>query len=276
MTTAKARPTSARPTSPPTPTATPASDRSRSPPCQKANRSSQRPPPTPPITPPSSPSAGPPAPPNAAPTAADDSYTTNQNTALNVARPGVLTNDTDPEGTTLTALKVSNPANGTLTLNADGSLTYTPSQGFSGTDTFTYKANDGTADSNVATVTITVRDITAPTVSSVTPPEEQQGVSLSNPNISATFSEQMDPSTLNGTTFEVDQVKRSRRGDSVLENNVAASVNYDPNTRTATLTPNSSLVAASWYRVTVMTGAKDLAGNALGAEKVWYFKTARR
>ena len=49
--------------------------------------------------------------------------------------------------------------NGTLTLNADGSFTYTPAANFNGTDSFTYKANDGTADSNVATVTITVNPV---------------------------------------------------------------------------------------------------------------------
>ncbi len=59
----------------------------------------------------------------------------------------------------LTAIKVSDPANGTLVLNADGSFTYTPDADFNGTDTFTYKANDGYDDSNVATVTITVTEI---------------------------------------------------------------------------------------------------------------------
>ena len=48
------------------------------------------------------------------------------------------------------------PTHGTLTLNADGSFTYTPALNFNGTDSFTYKANDGTVDSNTATVTITV------------------------------------------------------------------------------------------------------------------------
>ena len=51
---------------------------------------------------------------------------------------------------------VSGPAHGTLTLNADGSFTYTPAANFNGTDSFTYRANDGSADCNVATVTITV------------------------------------------------------------------------------------------------------------------------
>ena len=48
---------------------------------------------------------------------------------------------------------VTGPAHGTLTLNADGSFTYTPAANYNGTDSFTYKANDGTLDSNVATVT---------------------------------------------------------------------------------------------------------------------------
>ena len=56
--------------------------------------------------------------------------------------------------TPLTATLVSGPAHGTLTLNADGGFTYTPDANFNGTDSFTYTASDGTADSNVATVTI--------------------------------------------------------------------------------------------------------------------------
>src|SRR6185437_12906686 len=50
----------------------------------------------------------------------------------------------------------SGPAHGALTLNANGSFTYTPAANYNGADSFTYKANDGTADSNVATVSLTV------------------------------------------------------------------------------------------------------------------------
>ena len=69
---------------------------------------------------------------------------------------GVLTNDTDPESNPLTAVLVANPTNGSLTLNADGSFVYTPDPNFDGTDTFTYRANDGTQNGNIATVTIDV------------------------------------------------------------------------------------------------------------------------
>ncbi|WP_217697922.1 Ig-like domain-containing protein, partial [Sinomonas mesophila] len=93
---------------------------------------------------------------NQPPTAVDDAYSTAEDTALVEPAPGVLGNDTDPDGDPLTAVLVAGPGNGTLTLNADGSFSYTPNANFNGTDTFTYKANDGTADSNTATVTITV------------------------------------------------------------------------------------------------------------------------
>jgi hypothetical protein len=68
----------------------------------------------------------------------------------------VLANDTDADQDTLTASLASNPSNGTLVLNADGSFTYTPNAGFSGSDSFTYRANDGQDNSNVATVTLNV------------------------------------------------------------------------------------------------------------------------
>lgn len=97
---------------------------------------------------------------NQAPVAVANSYTTNENSPLTVsAASGVLTNDTDADGDTLTAQLVSNVTNGTLALNPNGSFTYTPASNFSGTATFTYRASDGTTTSNTVTVTITVIDL---------------------------------------------------------------------------------------------------------------------
>jgi VCBS repeat-containing protein len=75
---------------------------------------------------------------------------------LTVAAPGVLGNDTDPDGDTLSAVVVGEPSNGTLTLDTDGSFTYAPAANFDGTDSFTYRTGDGVLESNTATVTITV------------------------------------------------------------------------------------------------------------------------
>src|SRR5919108_4540585 len=77
------------------------------------------------------------------PVAADDAYSTNEDAPLTAAAPGRARNDSDPDGDPLTASVLSGPAHGTLTLNADGSFTYTPAANFNGTDSFTYKAGDG-------------------------------------------------------------------------------------------------------------------------------------
>jgi hypothetical protein len=78
------------------------------------------------------------------------------NHTLTVAAPGVLTNDNDPVGLTMTAVKVTDPSHGSVVLNSDGSFIYIPTTGYSGSDSFTYKVNNGFLDSNVATVSITI------------------------------------------------------------------------------------------------------------------------
>src|SRR5205085_78424 len=82
-----------------------------------------------------------------------------------VAAPGVLANDTDVDGDALTAAHYTAPVHGTLAGAANGGFVYTPNPGFTGTDTFTYRANDGTVDGNAALVTITVRDTQPPALS---------------------------------------------------------------------------------------------------------------
>lgn len=86
----------------------------------------------------------------------DGTYTTFEDTALVVAAPGVLANDTDVDSALLSAALFTGPAHGALTLNSAGSFTYTPAENYNGLDSFTYRANDGTVDSDPATVTITV------------------------------------------------------------------------------------------------------------------------
>jgi VCBS repeat-containing protein len=93
---------------------------------------------------------------NDAPTAADDAYSTAEDTARTVNAPGVLANDSDPDGNPLSAALGSGPSHGTLTLDADGSFIYTPAANYNGTDAFTYRASDGNLTSNLATVTLTV------------------------------------------------------------------------------------------------------------------------
>jgi CSLREA domain-containing protein len=105
------------------------------------------------------------APVNDAPVAVADSYSTNEDTPITAVVPGVLGNDSDVDGNALSAFLVSGPSHGTVSFNSNGSFTYTPAANYNGPDSFTYKANDGSVDSNVATVSITVNAVNdAPTV----------------------------------------------------------------------------------------------------------------
>jgi VCBS repeat-containing protein len=95
---------------------------------------------------------------NVAPQAADDAYTTEEETPLTVAGPGVLGNDADGNQDPLSVVLVDGPANGVLELNADGSFTYVPDADFFGLDSFTYRASDGDFASGVASVFLTVSE----------------------------------------------------------------------------------------------------------------------
>ncbi len=93
---------------------------------------------------------------NAPPSARSDAYATPEATLLAVGAPGVLGNDTDPDGDTLTASVVTGPSHGRLQLEATGGFAYTPDPGFTGADAFTYRVSDGRLGSDaVASIDVT-------------------------------------------------------------------------------------------------------------------------
>lgn len=104
---------------------------------------------------------------NGPPVADPDNYSTNEDAVLNIAAPGVLDGDMDVDGDDLTAVLDTSTSNGGLTFSSDGSFSYTPDADYCGLDSFTYHANDGTADSNVATVSIEVVCVNDPPETSV-------------------------------------------------------------------------------------------------------------
>jgi hypothetical protein len=123
------------------------------------------------------------------PIAANDSYTAPAGSTLTVPAPGVLSNDTDPDGGALSAVLVSSTTNGTLTLNPDGSFGYVPNAGFTGSDSFSYQAAGSALMSKSATVTLTVNASTGPfTVfpasmtytGTVNGPPQDAGVTITN------------------------------------------------------------------------------------------------
>ena len=110
-------------------------------------------------------------------------------------------------------------------------------------------------------------DATPPTVRSVSPPNGTVGVSATT-NVTATFSEEMDPATISGITFEL------RDSSNAL---VPAAISYDQARRKATLDPTGTLATSTPYTATIKggaTGAKDVAGNALSAGVTWSLTTA--
>jgi len=96
---------------------------------------------------------------NTAPVAVNDSYSVNEDTTLIVPATGVLANDTDLDGDSLTATLVGTVTHGSLSLNSNGGFTYTPTANYHGPDGFTYRANDGLTNSGLATVSITVNSV---------------------------------------------------------------------------------------------------------------------
>jgi hypothetical protein len=126
---------------------------------------------------------------NQVPVAASDTYAGPAGSALAVAAPGVLSNDTEPDGGSLSAILVTATTNGTLTLNPSGSFTYVPNAGFTGSDVFSYRASDGALQSNTVTVTLMINASTGPfTVSpsamtytgTVNGPNQNAGVTIKN------------------------------------------------------------------------------------------------
>jgi len=96
---------------------------------------------------------------NDTPVAKNDSYKVLSGRALSVPAPGVLANDSDVDGNGLNAQKLSGPSHGKLVLAANGSFTYTPSSGYVGTDSFSYRAQDDGLLSAVGTVSLTVSPV---------------------------------------------------------------------------------------------------------------------
>ncbi len=101
---------------------------------------------------------------NSDPVAVDDSGTTAEDTVLNVAAPGVLSNDTDGDSDPLSVTGSTDPPHGTAAVNADGSFTYTPDANYHGADSFDYTVSDGQGGTDTGTVSITVTSVNDPPV----------------------------------------------------------------------------------------------------------------
>jgi Ca2+-binding RTX toxin-like protein len=106
------------------------------------------------------------------PTAGNDSLNTNEDTPLTFTAASLLNNDNDPDGDNLSIINFTQPSNGTLVENRDGTYTYTPNNNFNGNDSFTYTISDGNGGTATATVNIIVAAVNnAPILNTATNPQ---------------------------------------------------------------------------------------------------------
>ena len=131
---------------------------------------------------------------NEPPVAVDDSYEVNENEMLEIeASLGVLLNDTDPDDDILMAILKDDVASGELELFPDGSFTYSPTPGFFGADTFTYVANDGEFDSNIATVSIEINMVNQAPVANDNNYTTEENITLDIEASEGVLSNDIDP-----------------------------------------------------------------------------------
>ncbi|MBI5889414.1 MAG: Ig-like domain-containing protein [Nitrosomonadales bacterium] len=154
---------------------------------------------------------------------------------------------------------------GTVAYNGT-TATFTPSSALAYSTPYTATVTTGVRDAagnamasnRVWTFTTgTAPDSTPPTITATNPANNATGVAV-NTAVSATFSENMNASTVTTATFS-------------LNNGVTGTVAYSGTT--ATLTPSSALAYSTQYTATVTTGVRDAAGNAMANNRVWRFTT---
>ncbi|MEW6101505.1 MAG: Ig-like domain-containing protein [Candidatus Omnitrophota bacterium] len=214
---------------------------------------------------------------NGAPISTNDAYSVDEDATLTIVAPGVLGNDTDPDGDLLSALLAGSVTNGVLTLNSDGSFTYTPNANFNGVDAFTYVANDGSVNGNIATVDITVN----PTNDA---PVANNDSTTTNQNTAVSINVLANDTDLDNNPLTVTNLTNGANGITAL--NPDNTVTYTPNsgfsgTDTFTYTANDSLLdsAAATVTVTVNTAVQlqviiDNTSSNIARTGLWSTSTA--
>jgi large repetitive protein len=226
---------------------------------------------------------------NDAPVANDVTASMDENKIAGRYQPVTITLDaTDVEGDNLTYSVVGDVSNGTLGSISDNQIIYTPTQDFNGTDTFTYKANDGTADSNTATVTITINSVNDAPVTedqSVSTDEDTAvDITLTSSDVEGdtiTYSIVSDAS--NGTTslsgatvtytptanYNGTDTFTFKANDGTVDSNTStvtitvASVNDAPVANDVTASMDENKIAGRYQPVTITLDATDVEGDAL-------------
>ena len=170
---------------------------------------------------------------NDPPVAVDDAASTGEDTAVTL---DPRSNDSDADADALTVSAVSDPANGSAVIEADGTVTYTPDANFSGTDTFTYTVSDGRGGTDTATVTVTVAEVNDPPVAT-------DETATTNEDTSATVAVLSGDTDPDGDTLTVTGVSDPPNGAVVLNGN-----------GTVTYTPSANFSGTDTFTYTISDG----------------------
>jgi CshA-type fibril repeat protein/VCBS repeat-containing protein len=170
---------------------------------------------------------------NEAPVAANDSAETDENTPIVIP---VLANDSDPDGDPLSIDSVTQPANGSVTIDPDGTITYTPDEGYTGTDSFTYTVSDGQGGTATATVTVTVTAVNQD-------PVANNDTATTTQNTAVTIPVLANDSDPDGDPLSIDSVTQPANG----------TVTIDPD-GTITYTPDEGYTGTDSFTYTVSDG----------------------
>ena len=192
-----------------------------------------------------------------------DSYTVDEDTLLTIPATGVLANDVDYDGNTLSAVLDTDVSNGTLSLNADGSFSYAPDADFNGSDSFTYHSNDGTADGNTVTVSLTVDPVNDSPVGTDDIGTADEDTGLTVTALNGVLSNDTDA---DGDSLSVSAVSGGTVGSAfslasgaILTLNSDGSYTYDTNGKFETLRPGDTDTDSFTYTVSDGNGGTDTA-----------------
>ena len=183
---------------------------------------------------------------NDAPVAVDDVASTSENTPVTIA---VLGNDTDVDGDTLSVQGTPAAANGTVVVNANGTITYTPNAGFNGTDTITYTVTDPSGLTDTATVSVSVGAVNDPPVAVDDVATVAEDGSVTIPVLANDSDPDGDPLTVTSATSP----------DGTVTINPDGTLSFTPN-------PNFNGPTTITYTVTDPSGATDTATVAVTVE----------
>jgi len=182
---------------------------------------------------------------NDAPVAWNDSVITPEDTALTFA---ILANDVDVDGDPLTPVNVGSVANGTLVVNPDGTLTYTPNLNFRGFENFTYAASDPAGAQSTATVHIEITSVNdAPTA--------VNDSATTNEDTALNFNVAGNDTDLDGDNLVVSAVTQGAKGSVVINNSPSLFGKY------VIYTPNANANGSDTFTYTVSDGH---GGTAIG------------